>query len=272
MQLYDENYMTCIEKDTQELKLTLYCVNPAKNLKEYLSKCYSVIFFSATISPIKYYISMLGGHDETYRLKLPSPFRKENLKVSVSPINIRYTHRERTLKLVKNKIIDFISESVGNYIVFSPSYAYMELLWNEMNECGIKEFQLIKQKQNMSEEEKSDFLKNFKRNSNLLMFCVLGGMFSEGIDLPGEQLIGSIIVGVGYPMIAMKNEIIKDFYGGNGYDYAYVFPGINKVQQAVGRVIRTETDTGRVLLIDDRYVTSKYKILLPSEWSPINKY
>jgi len=272
MQLYDENYMTCIEKDTQELKLTLYCVNPAKNLREYLSKCYSVIFFSATISPIKYYISMLGGHDETYRLKLPSPFRKENLKVSVSPINIRYTHRERTLKLVKNKIIDFIAESVGNYIVFSPSYAYMELLWNEMNKCDIKEFQLIKQKQNMSEEEKSDFLQNFKTNSNLLMFCVLGGMFSEGIDLPGEQLIGSIIVGVGYPMIAMKNEIIKNFYGENGYDYAYVFPGINKVQQAVGRVIRTETDTGRVLLIDDRYVTNKYKMLLPNEWSPINKY
>ena len=124
----------------------------------------------------------------------------------------------------------------------------------------------------MSEEEKSEFLNNFKINNNLLMFCVLGGMFSEGIDLPGEQLIGAVIIGVGYPMIAMKNEIIKEYYKEDGYDYAYIFPGINKVQQAAGRVIRTENDTGRVLLIDDRYITNKYKILLPNEWYPINKY
>ena len=266
MQLYDENYITCIEKESQELKLTLHCVNPAKNLKEYLSKCYSVIFFSATISPIKYYISMLGGHDATYRLKLPSPFKKENLKVYVSPINIRYTHRKRTLEFVKDKIYDFIREQRGNYIIFSPSYAYMELLWDEMSKLNLTEFQFIKQKQNMNEEEKSEFLKNFKANNNLLMFCALGGMFSEGIDLPGEQLIGAIIIGVGYPMIDMKNEIIKEFYKEDGYDYAYLFPGINKVQQAVGRVIRTETDTGRVLLIDDRYITNKYKMLLPNEW------
>lgn len=272
MQLYDENYMTCIEKETQELKLTLYCVNPAKNLKEYLSRCYSVIFFSATISPINYYISMLGGEDTTYRLKLPSPFKKENLKVNVSPINIRYTHRKRTLEFVKGKISDFIKEQIGNYIVFSPSYAYMELLWDEMSKSNLNEFQLIKQKQNMREEEKSEFLNNFKINNNLLMFCVLGGMFSEGIDLPGEQLIGAIIIGVGYPMISMKNEMIKEYYKEYGYDYAYIFPGINKVQQAVGRVIRTEIDKGRVLLIDDRYITNKYKMLLPNEWYPINKY
>lgn len=272
MQLYDENYVTCMEKENQELVLTLYCVNPAKNLKEYLSKCYSVIFFSATISPIKYYIDMLGGNDETYRLKLPSPFKKENLKVCLSPINLRYTHRNRTLKSVKNKIVDFISENIGNYIVFSPSYAYMELLWEEINQTDVNGFQLVKQKSNMTEEEKSEFLKLFRANNNLLMFCVLGGMFSEGIDLPGEQLIGSVIIGVGYPMISMKNEIIKDFFKENGYDYAYVFPGINKVQQAVGRVIRTETDTGRVLLIDDRYATNKYEVLLPNEWYPISKY
>lgn len=272
MQLYDENYVTCMEKEGHEFLLTLYCVNPAKNLKEYLSKCYSTIFFSATISPIKYYIDMLGGNDETYRLKLPSPFKKENLKVYISPFNIRYTHRNRTLKSVKNKIIDFVSEKIGNYIVFSPSYTYMELLWEEMSNIDINQFQIIKQKPNMTEEEKSEFLKLFKDNNNLLMFCVLGGMFSEGIDLPGEQLIGSIIIGVGYPMISMKNEIIKDFHKENGYDYAYVFPGINKVQQAVGRVIRTETDIGRVLLIDDRYTTNKYEILLPNEWYPINKY
>ncbi|WP_297417754.1 ATP-dependent DNA helicase [Clostridium sp.] len=272
MQLYNENYRTCIEKESQELKVTLYCVNPAKNLKEYLEKCYSVIFFSATISPIKYYINMLGGHDETYRLRLASPFSKENLKVYMSSINIRYSYRQKTLNIVKNKICEFVREKVGNYIIFSPSYVYLELLYEEINNSNIKDFEIVKQKSNMSEEEKSEFLSKFKVSNNLLMFCVLGGMFSEGIDLPGEQLIGSVIIGVGYPMIDMKNEIIKEFYKENGYDYAYVFPGINKVQQAVGRVIRTETDVGRVLLIDDRYSTNKYKMLLPNEWLPISKY
>lgn len=271
-QLYDENYRTCIEKDSQEIKLTLYCVNPAKNLREYLGKCYSVIFFSATISPIKYYVNMLGGDDNTYRLKLPSPFNKENLKVHISPINIRYSYRKRTLSSVKDKICGFIKQQIGNYMIFSPSYAYMEELYSHMEESKLEEFNLMKQKPNMTEEEKSEFLRRFKNSNNLLMFCVLGGMFSEGIDLPGDQLIGSIIIGVGYPMVDMTNEVIKDFYKEDGYDYAYVFPGINKIQQAVGRVIRTETDKGRVLLIDDRYINNKYSVLLPNEWYPINKY
>lgn len=272
MQLYDKDYVTCMKKELKDFRLTLFCVDPSRNLKEYLSKCYSVILFSATMSPIKYYIDMLGGDEKSYRLKLPSPFKKENLKMYVSPINIRYNYRNRTLKSVGSTISSFINKKIGNYIIFSPSYAYMELLWDEMNQSNIDYYKLIKQKQNMSEEEKTDFLEGFKKNNNLLVFCVLGGMFSEGVDLPGNQLIGSIIIGVGYPKISMENEIIKEFYKENGYDYAYIFPGINKVQQGVGRVIRTETDKGRVLLIDDRYITNKYGMLLPSEWYPINKY
>lgn len=271
-QLYDENYRTCIEKESQDVRITLYCVNPSKNLKEYLSKCYSVIFFSATISPITYYVSILGGENETYRLRLPSPFKKENLKVYLSPINIRYKFRQKTLEAVKNKVYSFVSEQIGNYMIFSPSYVYMESLYAEISKSPIRQFEIIKQKQNMSEEEKEELLDKFKNNNNLLMFCVLGGMFSEGIDLPGDQLIGSVIIGVGYPMISMHNEVIKDFYQENGYDYAYIYPGINKVQQAVGRIIRTENDKGRALLIDDRYITNKYQMLLPSEWYPINKY
>ena len=124
----------------------------------------------------------------------------------------------------------------------------------------------------MNEEEKEEFLKNFKNNKNMIGLCVIGGMFAEGIDLPGDNLIGAIIVGVGYPRIDIYNEIIQEFYKEEGYDYAYVFPGINKVLQGAGRVIRTETDKGRILLIDDRYVTEKYSILLPKEWYPIQKY
>lgn len=190
----------------------------------------------------------------------------------LSPINIRYKFREKTLEAVKNKIYSFVSEQIGNYMIFSPSYVYMESLYAEISKSPIRQFEIIKQKQNMSEEEKEELLDKFKSNNNLLMFCVLGGMFFEGIDLPGDQLIGSVIIGVGYPMISMYNEVIKDFYQENGYDYAYIYPGINKVQQAVGRIIRTENDKGRALLIDDRYITNKYKMLLPGEWYPINKY
>ena len=216
---------------------------------------------------------MLGGSEEKYRLKLPSPFNNENLKVFVSPVNIRYKYRAKTLPFVVDKILEFVNKEKGNYIVFSPSYAYMESLWEEVNKKGeLKELKLIKQEANMSEDDKNRFLEQFRMSDNLLVFCVLGGMFSEGIDLPGKQLIGSVIIGVGYPKIAMENEIIREFFKGDGYDYSYVYPGINKVQQAAGRVIRTESDKGRVLLIDDRYTSSKYSSLLPLEWYPIKKF
>ena len=272
MQLYDENYVTYINRELQEVEINLFCVNPAKNLKSCLDKCYSTIFFSATLSPLTYYINMFRGSDETYRLKLPSPFNKENLKVYISPINIRYNYRKKTIGMVARKIFEFIKDEVGNYMIFSPSYVYMEDLWSEFEKFQLNDFNLIKQSSNMKELEKKEFIDSFKNNRNILAFCVLGGMYSEGIDLPGDCLIGSIIIGVGYPKISSKNHIIKDFYNENGYDYAYVFPGINKVQQAAGRVIRTENDMGRVLLIDERYVSEKYQRLLPIEWYPINKY
>ena len=273
MQLYDKNYVTYVEKDSQEVKLTLYCVNPADNLRKCLIKNYSTIFFSATLSPIKYYIDMLGGNEGNYRLKLPSPFKKEKLSVFVSPINIRYKYRGKTLPYVVEKISAFIKEEKGNYIVFSPSYAYMDSLWELVNKYeGLSEFKLIKQEADMNESKKNEFLNQFKENRNLIVFCVLGGMFSEGIDLPGKQLIGTVIIGVGYPKIAIENEISREFFEDYGYDYSYVYPGINKIQQAAGRVIRTEYDEGRVLLIDDRYILPKYGSLLPIDWYPIKKF
>lgn len=273
MQLYDKNYVTCVEIESNEVRLSLYCINPSKNLKKCISKNYSTVFFSATLSPIKYYIDMLGGNEDSYRIKLPSPFNKDNLEVFVSPINIRYKYRTMTLNNVADKICNFVNEALGNYIVFSPSYVYMESLWKEINENDkLSNFKLVKQEADMGEQNKNDFLKQFKSNNNLLVFCVLGGMFSEGINLPGEQLIGSIIIGVGYPKIDMRNEISREFFHKDGYDYAYVYPGVNKVQQAAGRVIRTEYDKGRVLLIDDRYITNKYSQLLPLEWYPIKKF
>ena len=272
MQLYDDNYVTLIKKYGKEINISLFCVNPAKNIEKCIEKCSSVIFFSATLSPINYYVNMLGGNDESYRVKLPSPFKKENLKTYLSTINIRYKYRKQTLPKVFNKIHTFINEEIGNYIVFCPSYEYMKQLAEECYKCNMNNFVLQVQSPNMTENEKVEFLEKFKENRNLIVLCVMGGMFSEGIDLPGEQLIGAIIIGVGYPKVDVENEIIKEFYGKDGYDYAYIYPGINKIQQGAGRVIRTENDKGRVLLIDDRYATDKYSSLIPREWYPINKY
>ena len=272
MQLYDDNYVTLIKKYGKEINISLFCVNPAKNIEKCIEKCSSVIFFSATLSPINYYVNMLGGNDESYRVKLPSPFKKENLKTYLSTINIRYKYRKQTLPKVFNKIHTFINEEIGNYIVFCPSYEYMKQLAEECYKCNMNNFVLQVQSPNMTENEKVEFLEKFKENRNLIVLCVMGGMFSEGIDLPGEQLIGAVIIGVGYPKVDVENEIIKEFYGKDGYDYAYIYPGINKIQQGAGRVIRTENDKGRVLLIDDRYATDKYSSLIPREWYPINKY
>lgn len=272
MQLYDNNYVTCIEKESQEVILTIYCVNPSKNIKSYLSKFHSTIFFSATLSPIKYYVDILGGNEDSYRVKLPSPFDKNNLKVFVSPINIRYKHRKRTLNDVVKKICTFISEEKGNYMIFAPSYAYMNLLWEEFEKIELQDYIFIKQESAMSEDEKEEFLANYRNSRNVIGLCVIGGMFAEGVDLPGDNLIGAVIIGVGYPKIDTNNEIIREFYKEDGYDYSYVFPGVNKVLQGAGRVIRTENDKGRILLIDDRYITEKYSTLLPKEWYPMRKY
>ena len=173
---------------------------------------------------------------------------------------------------VVNKVLSFVKEEQGNYMIFAPSYAYMNLLWEEFEKHNQQDYIFIKQESSMSEEEKEKFLMNFRNKRNIIGLCVIGGMFAEGVDLPGDNLIGAVIIGVGYPKIDTYNEIIREFYKDEGYDYAYVFPGVNKVLQGAGRVIRTENDKGRILLIDDRYITDKYGMLLPKEWYPMRKY
>ncbi len=271
-ELYNENYVTIIEKNSNNIILTIFCIDPSTNLKNYISKAYSTIFFSATLSPINYYIKMLGGDNNTYRVRLDSPFNKENLNVYLSPINIKYNYRQKTIDNVIDKINSFVNDKIGNYIVFCPSYAYLNMLMNNIHQNHFEKYILKEQKVNMTDEEKNELLNEFKEKRNLILFCVLGGMFGEGIDLPGEQLIGSIIIGVGYPKIEIRNEIIREFYNDKGYEYAYIYPGMNKVQQAAGRVIRSENDKGTILLIDDRFAANKYKVLLPLEWYPIMRY
>lgn len=268
-ELYSKEYVTLVEINKNDVKIKLFCVNPSKNLSKIVQGSYSTIIFSATLTPINYYIDLLGGDDKSYRMKLPSPFKKENLKIYGKPLNMRFKHRENNIDTVCNLIYNFKEEEMGNYMVFLPSYQYLNKIFERYKELyGDKN--IICQGEVLTEEQRALFLNSFKIDSNILAFCVIGGVFSEGIDLPGKRLIGSIIVGVGFPKISNEGDIIKDYYEEKGFDYAYIYPGINKIMQAAGRVIRTETDKGRILLIDDRYYTLKYRSLLPREWELID--
>lgn len=264
-ELYSDEYVTVVDVDKNEVRIKLFCVNPSENLSSIIKESYSTILFSATLAPLNYYIDLLGGNKESYRMTLSSPFIKENFKTYGYPLNLRYSKREGNIGNVCKLINKFISDIEGNYMVFLPSYDYLNKVYSKYVELYGEE-NIVCQGESLNEREREDFIDNFTLKSKLVAFCVIGGIFSEGIDLPGERLIGSIVVGVGFPRISTEGNIIKDYYKEKGFDYAYIYPGINKILQAAGRVIRTEDDEGRLLLIDDRYFTNKYKELLPKEW------
>ncbi|MBM7833918.1 ATP-dependent DNA helicase [Clostridium sardiniense] len=262
---YGDEYVTYVEYDYNEVSITLFCINPADKIKAITDKIKGTVIFSATLSPIDYYIELLGGNEDSYRLRLKSPFDSSKFDANVHPANTRFRFREKTIKDIEDKIREFLQERKGNSLIFFPSYDYLDMFIKNIN----KEFdgyKMLVQEREMNEEDKERFISEFRENNNMVGFAVLGGIFSEGIDLPGDMLIGTVVVGVGYPKISIEREIIKDYFEDKGYDYAYIYPGINKVLQAVGRVIRTEEDEGKALLVDDRYLTSKYKSLLPREW------
>lgn len=263
----DNSYINYIDISNKDVYIKLFCIDPSKNLRQRMDKVNSSILFSATMTPMNYYISLLGGDDKTYRMFLESPFKQENLEINILPVATRYKQREKTLKEIVNSIHNVIKSKTGNYIVFFPSYSYMNKAYKLFVDI-YGDQKIIIQKSEMNEKDKEEFLQYFNEDE-ILAFCVMGGLFSEGIDLKGEKLIGTIIVGVGLPQVCFEQEIIKNYYdtkGTNGYDYAYTYPGMNKVMQAVGRVIRTEKDRGMAVLIDDRFLTDKYTELMPLEW------
>lgn len=270
--LYDEHYVTYVDTAERDVKLKIFCLDPSKNLKEAMKRARGEVVFSATLTPLNYFQEILGGNEEDYRLKLPSPFPKENINIMVAPISTRYKDRQDTYDIITDYIYSFISMKRGNYLVFFPSYAYMKEITQRFKE-RFNDINSIVQQGEMSEEERESFLQEFKEepSETLVGFCVLGGIFSEGIDLTGDRLIGAVVIGVGLPQICLERNIIKDYFNeekGRGYEYAYMYPGMNKVLQGVGRIIRTEKDKGAALLIDDRFVTSAYERLMPPEWLP----
>lgn len=268
-EFYDSHYVTSIEQTKGDIIFKLYCVDPSYLLNESLKRSRASVLFSATLTPLEYYMDLLGASKDDYHIKLSSPFPKSNLSLLVGDkISTKYKDRESTYEDVIQYIYTLVSAKEGNYLVFFPSYVYMEKVYELFIEL-YPELNLIIQDRGMNEQEREGFLENFNGNE-VIGFAVLGGIFSEGIDLVGEKLIGSIIVGVGMPMICFERDIIKDYFNHkdfSGFEYAYVYPGMNKVLQAAGRVIRSEEDRGTILIIDDRYGTYRYNNLFPTEWS-----
>ena len=273
-ELVDENYVVYTECfGENDFRLRLFCVNPAANLGEYLKKGRSAVFFSATLFPMLYYRELLTTETDAYGIYVQSPFSAKNRRILIgSDVSSRYTRRNHT---EYRKIAEYISRCVwqrqGNYMVFFPSYRLMEDVYQVYEEeFSVDWVRCIRQNSDMTEREREEFLEEFQsREGTLVGFCVLGGIFSEGVDLTGESLIGAIIVGTGLPQIGSEREILKEYYDRkkqSGFDYAYRYPGMNKVLQAAGRVIRTKEDRGVILLLDDRFLGRDYGEIFPREW------
>ncbi|MCR5079669.1 MAG: ATP-dependent DNA helicase [Bacilli bacterium] len=253
----------------KEVSFKLLCLDASSHLREQLERVRSAMLFSATLSPIEYYMKTILGKDDYPYLLLPSPFPKENFHLMINPrLSIRYKDREATYGEVADCLKAFIESGVGNYFIYFPSYDYLNKILPYLSFEGAE---VLIQTKKMLEVEKRDFLDNFSPNptSTKVGLLVLGGAFSEGIDLVDDRLIGVAIVGVGLPMVCTENDLLREYEesrGQDGFAMAYKNPAVNKVMQAVGRLIRSETDIGMALLIDDRYVKGEYRALFSRIW------
>ena len=269
LEFVKDNYLCFYEKQVDNVILNLNCLDASMFIAESLRKLKGAVIFSATLSPLDYYVNTLGGESSDSRLVLPSQFPRENLKIIITPkVSIRYKNRESSYQKVADYIASFVNNKIGNYFIFLPSYEYLD---NLMPYIDIPDVEIYKQDRNMKDEDKEIFLSNFKENpeKTTLGFVIVGGAFGEGIDLMGDRLIGVAIIGIGMPKVNFVSDQIDRYYdsiGLEGYNYAYLNPGMNKVMQALGRVIRSETDRGIVLLIDERYLTNEYRDLFKAEW------
>ena len=277
----DENYVIYTELEAGgRFRLKLLCVNPSVNLQRYLEQGNSTIFFSATLLPIHYYKKLLSTEKDDYAIYAESTFSSDHrLLLFGKEVSTKYTMRSgRMYERFAAYILQMILGKTGNYMVFFPSYRFMEDVYacflDQLEQSGIETVECILQSQFMGEEAREIFLENFEeeREGSLVGFCVMGGIFSEGIDLTADRLIGAAIVGTGIPQVCTERELIRQYFdriGMSGVDFAYLYPGMNKVLQSAGRVIRTEEDKGVLLLLDDRFLGRRYREIFPREW---NKY
>lgn len=270
---YGAEYVTLTEQSDDDLRVKLFCLDPAQRLKAVMDNSAAAVFFSATLTPASYFLRLFGCPADTPSIQIGSPFRSEHLGVFVADrISTLYRQRGNTLPALAEILLALVAQQKGNYLFFFPSYDYLAMTHAAVvRQCpGLN---TIVQRPDMTRAEKSSFLEQFRiqPESTLIGFAVLGGIFGEGIDLEGDKLSGAALVGVGLPAISLENDLIKAYFDkveGAGFQYAYQYPGFNRVLQGAGRVIRSAHDKGVVLLVDQRYARYDYRSLLPGYWQP----
>ena len=279
-EMYDSNFCTYYRHEGSDGFFKVLCLDPSVQLKKSFEKSVSSVLFSATLIPMKYYFGLLGGADTDNTLMLPSPFVPENrCIISATDISSSYKKRELYYEKTADYIYKTFCAKPGNYISFFPSYKYMQTVY-EVFKIKYPDVDTIIQNRKSTDAEREAFIDSFKDDEEQARvgFCVLGGVFSEGIDLKGNRLIGTILVGVGIPQVNIERELIKEYFDYKarenyealqGFDYSYVYPGFTKILQSAGRVIRSEEDRGVIVLLDERYNSQKYVDIFPSEWQGV---
>lgn len=269
--LYDDSYKTRIVIEDNKVVVKELCLDPSHFIDQSLDLGLGAVLFSATLSPMDYYQSVLGGIDHSLAYQLPSPFPAQNQAIMITQY-IQTTYKQRPFN--QEKIVDslaaMIQAKTGNYMFFFPSYGYLQQVKTAFEE-KYPEIKTIAQVGSMDNTARQDFLAQFATDpaQTMVAFCVLGGIFSEGIDLRGNKLIGVAIVSVGLPGLSAENNLIRDYYdenNGHGFEYAYQMPGMNNVLQAAGRLIRSSHDEGIILLLDQRFASRRYTQLFPQHW------
>jgi DNA excision repair protein ERCC-2 len=269
--LFDESYLVHLVRRGSDVEIKLLCADPSHRLRKSCEKNRCAVFYSGTLQPLSFYKEILGGRAEDRAVCFPSPFPAENFCLMIAGnISTRYRDRADSQNAVMQYIRAATEAKTGNYFVFFPSFEYLQNVL-KLYQNTWPEDRVIVQKRHMDEAEREEFLNAFEDmpQKSMTAFAVMGGIFSEGIDLTGERLSGVIIVGVGLPQLSAERDLISRCYqekNGRGFEYAYMLPGLNRVMQAAGRVIRTEEDRGFALLIDDRFLHKRYKDQYPAEW------
>ena len=269
-----QDYAVYVVADERLLRLRLLCLHPGPLLRQRLERSQSTIFFSATLSPSRYFRELLGAREGCLRLDLPCPFPREHrLYLHIPELSTRYVAREQTRPTVAQAIADVVRARRGNYLAFFPSYAYQGMVWAELQLLKPEGMRIFAQKPSMTLDQQGEFLlqvTTVEENRSHLGLAVMGGLFGEAVDMPGEQLIGAIIVGPGLPAVSMETELIREYFDverhGEGFYYAFTVPGMIRVVQAAGRVFRAPQDRGVVVLMDDRFLQEPYRELLPPDW------
>ena len=273
--IMDEHYVTYTQHDEDgRFMIKLYCVNPSGVLQSREKMARSTVFFSATLLPVNYYREMLSEDEEPYAVYAKTAFHREQSRIYVATdVSSKYTRRnDKEYEHIAAYIRTVTEAKRGNYLVFFPSYRFMQQVYDKLMETDPDaQKRYLMQNSNMTEQMREEFLENFREDpeEGVTGLCVMGGIFSEGIDLTNDRLIGAVIVGTGLPQISNEREILKQFFekeGKNGFDHAFRYPGMNKVQQAAGRVIRTMEDKGVILLLDERFLQRENRELFPREW------